>query len=119
MTDALPKIVELASLAAKYKGKVVAKDLFDTGKRHLLNFGHTFGHAIEWWQSTEEGSAALPAKYSHGEAVAIGMVRAAELSEKDGLCAEAARRPQGLRTPDRAALPAGETHAGNTQRQEN
>ena len=61
------------------------KDLFDTGRRHLLNFGHTFGHAIEWWQNTEEGSAALPVKYSHGEAVAIGMVRAAQLSEKESL----------------------------------
>ena len=83
--EALPKITELAAAAAKCKEKVVKKDLFDTGRRHLLNFGHTFGHAIEWWQNTEEGSAALPVKYSHGEAVAIGMVRAAQLSEKESL----------------------------------
>ena len=117
VSDALPKIVELASAASKFKGKVVSADLFDNGKRHLLNLGHTFGHAIEWWQSTEEGAAALPVKYSHGEAVAIGMVRAAELSEKEGLASEgfaqslradlkACGLPTELPCPQEALLPA-------------
>lgn len=117
ISDALPRITELASAAAKYKEKVVKKDLFDTGRRHLLNFGHTFGHAIEWWQNTEEGAAAISVKYSHGEAVAIGMVRAAELSERDSIAeagfAERLRAdlkacglPTGLPCPEDKLIPA-------------
>lgn len=87
MEDALPHIVELAAAAAKYKEKIVKKDLFDTGKRHLLNLGHTYGHAIEWWQNTEEGLAAVKEKFSHGAAVAVGMVQAAVLSEREKISA--------------------------------
>lgn len=99
---AIPDIIELARQAAKYKEKAIKGDLFDKNKRHLLNFGHTYGHAIEWWQNVEGGHVAtkvgtspydgvgsstkfLLANYSHGEAVAIGMVQAARLSEIDGL----------------------------------
>jgi len=53
------------------KTKVVQKDEFEKGDRRLLNFGHTIGHAIE----TQYG-------LMHGEAVAIGMVCAAEISEQ-------------------------------------
>jgi len=58
------------------KTALVAGDERDTeGRRALLNFGHSFGHAIE-------AEAGLP----HGEAVAIGMVMACRLSVERGLC---------------------------------
>ena len=61
------------------KTALVAGDERDTeGRRALLNFGHSFGHAIE----AETG---LP----HGEAVAIGMAMALRLSVERGLCPEA------------------------------
>jgi 3-dehydroquinate synthase len=61
------------------KAAIVARDEREDGERALLNFGHTFGHALE----AEHGySAAL----LHGEAVAIGMVLAFELSAALGLC---------------------------------
>ncbi len=53
------------------------EDELDTGNRMILNFGHTFGHAIE-----KEGNYQT---YTHGEAVAIGMVMACEYGEKVGL----------------------------------
>ncbi|MEP6468079.1 MAG: 3-dehydroquinate synthase [Parafilimonas sp.] len=55
---------------ALLKAKVVVEDEFEAGDRKLLNFGHTFGHAIE---NTYE--------LSHGKAVAIGMVMACMISE--------------------------------------
>ena len=59
------------------KAEVVANDERETGERALLNFGHTFGHAIE----AGMGYGA----WLHGEAVAAGMVMAARFSEKLGL----------------------------------
>ena len=82
---AVPEIIELSNAAAKLKEKAVKKDLFDRDKRHLLNLGHTYGHAIEWWQSAgtsmTKGNEITIANFSHGEAVSIGMVAAARLSE--------------------------------------
>ena len=82
---AIPEIIELSKAAAKLKEKAVKKDLFDRDKRHLLNLGHTYGHAIEWWQSAgasiTKGNEITVANFSHGEAVSIGMVIAARLSE--------------------------------------
>jgi 3-dehydroquinate synthase len=54
------------------KARIVAADERESGQRALLNFGHTFGHAIE-------GAAGYGA-WLHGEAVGAGMVMAAELS---------------------------------------
>ena len=63
------------------KARLVAADPNDTdGTRALLNFGHTFGHAIE----AVAGHALL-----HGEAVAIGMALAFEFSSELGLCPQA------------------------------
>lgn len=59
------------------KAKLVEEDEKDTGSRQLLNLGHTLGHAIEKCSRFS---------ISHGHAVAIGMVYAARLSEKLGLC---------------------------------
>jgi len=63
------------------KAAVVAEDERETGVRALLNFGHTFGHAIE--------SGLGYGKWLHGEAVAAGMVMAADLSRRMGYIAQA------------------------------
>jgi len=63
------------------KAGVVAADERESGVRSLLNFGHTFGHAIE--AGTGYGA------WLHGEAIAVGMVMAAELSARAGLLAAA------------------------------
>lgn len=63
------------------KAAVVAEDERETGVRALLNFGHTFGHAIE--------SGLGYGNWLHGEAVAAGMVMAADLSRRIGLVAPA------------------------------
>jgi 3-dehydroquinate synthase len=58
----------------KNKVKVVEKDIFDKSYRHILNFGHTIGHAIE-----------ILYCLSHGEAISIGMIKELEIAEKMGL----------------------------------
>lgn len=58
--------------SCEIKSAVVAEDEHEAGRRAILNFGHTFGHAIERCQGY--------GKWLHGEAVAAGMVMAAELS---------------------------------------
>ncbi|MEK7360786.1 MAG: 3-dehydroquinate synthase, partial [Pseudomonadota bacterium] len=63
------------------KAAVVAADERETGVRALLNFGHTFGHAIE--------SGLGYGNWLHGEAVAAGMVMAADLSCRMGLIVQA------------------------------
>ena len=62
--------------SCRIKAAMVAVDERETGERALLNFGHTFGHAIE--TATGYGT------WLHGEAVAAGMVMAAELSSLMG-----------------------------------
>ena len=59
------------------KRQVVEEDEFDTGKRMILNFGHTYGHVVE--------SAYNYETYTHGEGVAIGMARITERTEKMGI----------------------------------
>ncbi len=66
------------------KARIVEADEFETGEeRALLNFGHTIGHAIE--------SAAFP-RFSHGEAISMGMNAAAFLSVRHAGLAEAEAR---------------------------
>ncbi|MDA0679563.1 MAG: 3-dehydroquinate synthase [Proteobacteria bacterium] len=67
--------------SCEIKAEVVAEDERESGKRALLNFGHTFGHAIE--NSMGYG------EWLHGEAVAAGMVMAAQMSGID--CSELSR----------------------------
>ena len=66
-----PRIVSLIEAAVQVKASVVSNDFKESFAREVLNYGHTLAHAIE-----------LHSKYSlrHGEAVAIGLVFAAELS---------------------------------------
>ena len=61
----------------RIKAEVVAEDELDTGRRMILNFGHTLGHAYEL--------AGHYTTYTHGQAVAAGMVRAAQLGTALGL----------------------------------
>jgi 3-dehydroquinate synthase len=71
------------------KAEVVASDELEAGPRALLNLGHTFGHAIE--------SGLGYGRWLHGEAVAAGLVLAADLSQRMGwLSAEDRRRVEGL-----------------------
>ncbi|MDQ3734330.1 MAG: 3-dehydroquinate synthase [Actinomycetota bacterium] len=67
---------ELVVRAVRVKAEVVAEDLTDLGRREMLNYGHTLGHAIE-----------SASRYSmrHGEAISIGMVFAAQLARHAGL----------------------------------
>lgn len=67
--------------SCRNKADIVALDERETGLRALLNFGHTFGHAIEAGLGYGE--------WLHGEAVAAGMVLAARLSHRMGLIAAA------------------------------
>ena len=59
------------------KRSIVEHDEFDTGERMLLNFGHTFGHALEKLYNY--------GKYSHGEAISIGMAMMARYGEAAGI----------------------------------
>jgi len=75
--DALTHIIKESCCI---KADVVASDEKEEGLRAILNFGHTFGHAVESVTNYKE--------YRHGEAVSIGMLFALNLSSKMGLCAE-------------------------------
>jgi 3-dehydroquinate synthase len=66
--------------SCEIKAQVVAEDERESGVRALLNFGHTFGHAIE--------SAAGYGQWLHGEAVAAGMALAARFSAQLGRIAD-------------------------------
>ncbi|MDR1188183.1 MAG: 3-dehydroquinate synthase [Bifidobacteriaceae bacterium] len=71
-----PLLAELIRRAVRVKSEVVAEDPTETGRRAILNYGHTFGHAIEQVEHY---------KWRHGDAVAAGMVFAAEVAVRAGL----------------------------------
>ncbi|MDR0851799.1 MAG: 3-dehydroquinate synthase [Clostridiales Family XIII bacterium] len=75
----VPSMTEIICSCCAIKSDIVAEDEFDNGHRAILNFGHTFGHAIE----KRYGFS----KYNHGEAVAAGMRIAAHIGEKIGMTA--------------------------------
>ncbi len=70
----MKRIEEVLYTCCSMKAEVVRMDERDTGLRMLLNFGHTLGHAYEQAYHYET--------YTHGQAVAAGMVAAAELGER-------------------------------------
>ena len=89
-------VAQAVRRCCELKAAVVAEDEREHGRRALLNFGHTFGHAIE----AAEGYGA----WLHGEAVATGMVMAADLSRRLGwIAAGDAERARALVA--RAGLP--------------
>ncbi len=75
-SEAITHAVEVSCQA---KADIVAADEHEKGQRALLNLGHTFAHALE-------ASAGYDGRLLHGEAVAIGIVMAFELSVKMALC---------------------------------
>lgn len=94
-----PDALEYAIIrSCSNKAAVVAADEREVGERALLNFGHTFGHAIE---------AALGfGTWLHGEAIAVGMILAADLSIRLGFAGgDVSQRVQALLR--RARLPVG------------
>ncbi|MFI5059673.1 MAG: 3-dehydroquinate synthase [Candidatus Acidiferrales bacterium] len=66
----IPRSIEI-------KAGIVSKDERESGLREILNFGHTFGHALE--------SVTRYRRYQHGEAVALGMMAAALLGHEAGI----------------------------------
>lgn len=72
--DQIPDVLqEMIYRSVKIKAEVVEQDEKERNLRRILNFGHTFGHALE-----------KVTGISHGEAISVGMVMAAKLSEKTG-----------------------------------
>jgi 3-dehydroquinate synthetase len=77
MGDGPGTLAEMIAASVRVKADVVQRDPYEMGDRAWLNLGHTFGHALE-----------LVSGFTlrHGEAVSIGMVAAAALSERLGTC---------------------------------
>jgi 3-dehydroquinate synthase len=67
-------LAELVARSCEIKAEVVSQDETETGRRAILNFGHTIGHAIEAVSGYGE--------FLHGEAISIGQVAAARLSTR-------------------------------------
>jgi 3-dehydroquinate synthase len=67
-------LIEVVARCCEIKAEVVSKDERESGLRAILNFGHTIGHAIE--------AISGYGKYLHGEAISIGQVAAAKLSQR-------------------------------------
>ncbi len=86
---------QIVYLCCKQKAAYVEKDERDTGERMFLNFGHTFGHAIEKYHDYQ--------KYNHGEAVAIGMALAARTGQLLGLSEKGTAKTL-METMDKAGL---------------
>jgi 3-dehydroquinate synthetase len=71
-----PTLAAIIGAAVKVKADVVTEDEHESGRRAILNFGHTIGHALE----SESGYELL-----HGEAVSLGMVAALALGVTQGV----------------------------------
>ena len=76
-SDVIDNMERVIHKCCDIKRIVVESDEKDKGERMLLNFGHTLGHAIEQYYNYT--------KYTHGEAVAIGMYEITKISEAKGL----------------------------------
>ncbi|MBM4325955.1 MAG: hypothetical protein FJ118_02225 [Deltaproteobacteria bacterium] len=76
MSGDLVLLSRVARFSARAKADVISRDFRESGLRRILNFGHTFGHAVESLHHF---------RVSHGQAVALGMRVAAEISRARGL----------------------------------
>jgi 3-dehydroquinate synthase len=88
-------LTDLVAHNVAIKARVVEADPFERGERAHLNFGHTFGHAIE---------TVTEYRYTHGECVALGMAAATFAAVKLGMFAEGDRR-RVLAVIQKAGLP--------------
>jgi 3-dehydroquinate synthase len=70
------KLIDIVSRCCSIKARIVEQDERDRGVRSILNYGHTVGHALE--------SLTNYTQYTHGEAVALGMIAAARVSREIG-----------------------------------
>ena len=72
-------IEEIIRRCVEIKAEIVEEDEFESGRRQILNFGHSIGHAYEKLSD-----------YSllHGEAISCGMVKICEIAENRGMCSE-------------------------------
>ena len=70
-------LAEIIKISLELKASVVSKDEKESGLRKILNFGHTYGHAIEKITNYK--------KFTHGEAIAMGMIFAINLAFQKGL----------------------------------
>ena len=75
--DVMPHIIRRC---CEIKADVVAGDERESGRRRILNYGHTVGHALEAWGHYR--------KWIHGEAVGLGMIQEASMAQYLGLCAK-------------------------------
>jgi 3-dehydroquinate synthase len=80
----LAKLEWVIGESVELKAKVVAADERESGLRRVLNFGHTIGHALE----AESGYR----HFLHGEAVAWGMIAAAQIAEETEYCDSVTRK---------------------------
>jgi 3-dehydroquinate synthase len=77
------KLIDLIAANVKIKARVVEADPFERGERAHLNFGHTFGHAIETLSNYD---------YAHGEAISLGMTAATFAARELKMIDDATRR---------------------------
>lgn len=71
---------DVIARCVSHKRDIVAEDEFDTGRRGLLNLGHTLGHTVEAWSDFQ---------LSHGQSVSIGTAVVARAAAKAGICSAA------------------------------
>jgi 3-dehydroquinate synthase len=76
-------LVPVIAESCRIKARIVAEDERESGPRRVLNFGHTTGHALE--------AITKYRRFRHGEAVAYGMLTAAELASRRGVLGETER----------------------------
>ena len=74
------EIPHILRRCCEIKAEVVANDERESGRRRILNYGHTVGHALEAWGRYK--------KWIHGEAVGLGMVQEASMAQYLGLCSQ-------------------------------
>ncbi len=75
--DVMPHIIRRC---CEIKADVVTGDERESGRRRILNYGHTVGHALESWGNYR--------KWIHGEAVGLGMVQEASMAQYLGMCSK-------------------------------
>ncbi len=80
LTDNISDLVPIIIDCCRFKADVVGEDEHDLGRRAILNYGHTIGHALE--------AVAGYRQYNHGEAISVGMMGAALVARAKGWLSE-------------------------------